>query len=80
MQECTDLITDAAKLLEVLQNFEREVASAKDRAQEAIAELDTLEDALDAAEAKVLYHQIITQQWYSPSPVPLKQYQAFTLT
>ena len=46
-------ISDAQKLLGVLQNFEREVEDAKQRAQDAVSELDDLEDRLDAAESKV---------------------------
>ncbi|XP_063686656.1 laminin subunit gamma-1-like isoform X2 [Bolinopsis microptera] len=53
VQECAELINDAQKLLEVLQNFEREVELAKGKAESAVAELDDLEDALDAAESKV---------------------------
>ena len=37
----------------MLQNFEREVEKAKGKAESAVAELDDLEDALDAAESKV---------------------------
>ena len=40
-------------MLEVLQNFEKEVEKAKEKAENAVAELDDLENALDAAETKV---------------------------
>ena len=49
----------------MLQNFEREVEKAKGKAESAVAELDDLEDALDAAESKVSIQNWVNLGFYT---------------